>query len=178
LRALPARWSRHSWRACFSSPFSSSPKPRARPGLGLKHLVDITMEMVQAFLLLDPQQLFGLVTRAPVGHHDSRVGGWNQFPYLFVARSPLPHCSTNETHAQTIRKPASTNSTFSSAPPCLRVKIPSRHPLRPCNANFRAPRTRHPAAHDHAPPSLYYYPHSKALSLFRWNPPALPPAIL
>jgi hypothetical protein len=35
--------------------------------------------MVQAFLLLDRQQLFGLVTPAAVSHHYSRVAGWNQF---------------------------------------------------------------------------------------------------
>src|ERR1035438_3499287 len=65
--------------------FQFQSKAARSSGLGLEHFVDIAMEMVQAFLLFDPQQLFGLVTPAPVGDHDSRVVGRNQFPYLFVA---------------------------------------------------------------------------------------------
>ena len=51
----------------------------------LQHLVDVFLEVVQAFLLLDAQQLLGIVTLAAVGYHHSRIVGGNEFPYLFVA---------------------------------------------------------------------------------------------
>ena len=44
--------------------------------------------MVKALLLFHPQQLFGLVTWSPVGHHHSRVAGGDQFSYFFISMLP------------------------------------------------------------------------------------------
>src|ERR1019366_2777812 len=82
---FPARWSRQSWRASRRMLFSFSPKLRARPALLLQHLINILLEVIQAFLLLYAQELFGIVTLAAVGDHHSRIVGGNQFPDLFVA---------------------------------------------------------------------------------------------
>jgi hypothetical protein len=61
------------------------PKAAGASSLVLQHLIDILLEVVQAFLLLYAQQLLGIVTLAAVGDHHSRIVGRNQFPDLFVA---------------------------------------------------------------------------------------------
>src|SRR5207245_10044469 len=65
--------------------FQFQPKATRAPRLVLQHLVDVFLEVVQVFLLLDAQQLIVIVTLAAVGYYDSRIVGGNEFPYLFLA---------------------------------------------------------------------------------------------
>jgi len=68
-----------------SNALQFQPKAAGASRLALQHLIDILLEVIQAFLLLDAQQLLGIVTLAAVGDHHSRIVGRNQFPDLFVA---------------------------------------------------------------------------------------------
>src|SRR2546422_8676359 len=61
------------------------PKAAGSSRLGFQHFVDISLQMVQALLLVHVGQLIRLVAFAAVGYHHPRVVGGNQFSHLFIA---------------------------------------------------------------------------------------------
>src|SRR5207245_7849846 len=50
-----------------------------------QHFVDISLQMVQALLLVHFGQLVRLVALAAVGYHNPGVVGGNQFPYFLIS---------------------------------------------------------------------------------------------
>src|SRR2546426_11290087 len=74
------RDSRQLWR----DQRAGQPKAAGWSFLGLQHFVDISLQMVQALLLVHVGQLIGIVAFSAVGYHHSRVVSGNHLPGLLA----------------------------------------------------------------------------------------------